>query len=292
MIIQFLLNGLIAGSTYALVALGFSIIYSTVRFFHFAHGAVFTVGAYLIFSIYILLGWPLWVACSSIVLTAFLGVTINITIYKPLKVRNASSLILLIASLGVFMIIQNLISLIFGEDTKTIRSGIVQEGFNFFGARITPIQIVIILTSITLFFLVSLTLYRTKIGRALRAVANDPELARIYGIPSDLVINFAFMVGSGLAAIAAFLISLDVDITPMMGFNALLMGIIAVIIGGMGHISGAYFGGILLGLAQNLGIWQISSKWQDAIAFAFLIIFIFFRPQGIWGRHKGKMAIK
>ncbi|KAA0222302.1 branched-chain amino acid ABC transporter permease [candidate division KSB1 bacterium] len=292
MISQILANGLIAGSVYALVALGFSVIYSTVRFFHFAHGVVYTAGAYFTFLYFILFKLPFAVAVALAILSAaLLGVAIEFLVYKPIKRQRASGTILLIASLGVSIILQNLISLFFGDDTKTIRTGEVREGLNVLGARITPVQIAIILTSLVLFAFTFIILKRSKIGKALRAVANDPELAVAMGLNKDRIIYFTYFVGSALAAIAAILISLDIDMTPLMGFQAMLYGVVAVVIGGLGNILGAYLGGLLLGLAQHLGVWYISSQWQDAIAFVILILFLLFRPQGFFGKKIRKAEV-
>ncbi|MDL1876339.1 branched-chain amino acid ABC transporter permease [Cytophagia bacterium CHB2] len=292
MISQILANGLIAGSVYALVALGFSVIYSTVRFFHFAHGVVYTAGAYFTFLYFILFKLPFAVAVALAILSAaLLGVAIEFLVYKPIKRQRASGTILLIASLGVSIILQNLISLFFGDDTKTIRTGEVREGLNVLGARITPVQIAIILTSLVLFAFTFIILKRSKIGKALRAVANDPELAVAMGLNKDRIIYFTYFVGSALAAIAAILISLDIDMTPLMGFQAMLYGVVAVVIGGLGNILGAYLGGLLLGLAQHLGVWYISSQWQDAIAFVILILFLLFRPQGFFWKKIRKAEV-
>lgn len=197
MIQQLFLNGIIAGSIYALVTLGFGLIYGTTRFFHFAHGAVYTAGAYFTYLFVAWLGLPLLFAVIlSILFTSLLGVFLEIGIYKPLRRREATSLVLLMASLGIFVVLQNIISMIFGDDTKTLRSGVVQEGINLFGARITPIQITIIVVSCLLLVVSSLILRQTRIGKAVRAVANDPELALATGIDSDRVILFTFAIGS------------------------------------------------------------------------------------------------
>lgn len=289
---QYIANGIIAGSLYALIALGFSIIYSTVRFFHFAHGTIYTAGAYFTYLLFTIYKLPFAVAvAAAVTFAALLGVAIEFFVYKPIKRQGASSIILLIASLGVFIVLQNFISLIFGDDTKTIRSGAVREGLNVLGARITPVQIAIILTSLVLFVLTAIILKRSKIGKALRAVANDPELAVVAGLDKDKIIYFTYFIGSALAASAAILISLDIDMTPLMGFQAMLYGVVAVVIGGLGNILGAYFGGLLLGLAQHLGVWYISSKWQDAIAFVILILFLLFRPQGFFGKKIRKAEV-
>ena len=292
MIQQILLNAVITASTYSLVAMGFGIIYGTSRFFHFAHGIVFTASAYLTFLFKVWFGLPLFFSIPiAIGLSALLGCLIEITVYRPLRHKDASSLILLIASLGIYIVLQNIVSMVFGDDTKTIRSGIVEEGINIFGARITPIQITIIAVSLLLLVLCFFFLKYTKIGRAMRAVANDPELASVSGIESDRVIIYTFALGSALAGVAGILVALDVDMTPTMGMNALLMGVVAVIIGGVGSIPGIALGALLLGMAQHLGVWKISSQWQDAIAFIILLGFLFLRPQGFLGRKIKKVSV-
>lgn len=292
MIWQILTNGIIAGSIYALVGLGFAIIYSTVRFFHFAHGAVYTIGAYLTFSFYVLLKLPFALsALFAVFLSSLFGVGMEFFVYKPLRNRQASALILLIASLGLFISLQNSISLIFGDDTKTIRGSFIREGYQIGGAYVTDIQIIIILTSLLLFIVTTILLKHSKIGKALRAVANDQNLAMTVGIDTERIVYFAYFIGSILAAVASIMISLDIDMVPLMGFNALLYGIVAVVIGGLGNIIGAYLGGVFLGLVQHFGTWFISSKWQDVITFMILVIFLLFRPQGFFGRPIRKSGV-
>lgn len=292
MINQILTNSIIFGSVILLVAISFSLIYQVVRFFHFAHAVVFTSGAYFtflfsqIFGFSLLTSIPLAFLCSCL-----LGCLMELTIYKPLRRKKSSGLILLLASLGIYIVLQNLISMVFGDDTKSIRTWPVVEGLNVFGARITPIQIIIIVSSIILLFLTSSFLRFSKTGRAMRAVANDTELANISGINSNKVILTSFAIGSALAGIAGILVSLDVDMTPTMGMNALMMGVVAMIVGGVGSIWGIVLGSLLLALAQNLGVWYISSQWQDAIAFAILLIFLLFKPEGFFGKKLKKATI-
>ena len=289
---QLFLNGFIAAGIYALVGLGFALIYNTTRFFHFAHGVVYAAGAYLAYAFSVLLGLPLIISIILAVgLTTLIGMLMEISIYRPLRRRGASSLILLIASLGIYIVLQNIISLIFGDDTKTIRSGVVKEGINILGAYITPIQITIIIVSCLLLIASYLIISKTGTGKMMRAVANDPWLADATGIDSDRVILFTFAIGSALAGFAGILISLDIDMTPTMGLNALMMGVVAVIVGGVGSIPGVVLGAVLLGLARHLGVWKISSQWQDAIAFVILLIFLLFRPQGFLGRKITKVEI-
>ena len=292
MINQLLLNALLAGSIYILIAVSFSLIYQTTRFFHFAHAVVFTSGAYFTYLFHKLFHLPIFLAIPmAIVLAAVVGCGMEVLIYKPLRRKNASPMVLLLASLGLYIVLQNTISMVFGDDTKSIRSGVVKEGLPVFGARITPIQIIIIITSVILVVVVALWLKKSRTGKGMRAVANDSELAEISGIDADKVVLWTFAVGSALAGVAGILVSLDVDMTPTMGMNALMMGVVVVIIGGVGSISGVACGAILLGLAQHLGVWKISSQWQDAIAFVILFVFLMFRPQGFLGRKVKKVEV-
>ena len=282
---QLLINTFIVSSIYILLGFSFALSYNTARFINFAHGVVYAWGAYLAYLMASILGLPLILAIPiAIVGTAILGMGIEIGVYKPLRKKKVSPLILLISSLGVYIVLQNVISLLFGDDTKSIRTWSVREGLNVLGARITPVQIIIIGSAIVLLVTVMLFLKLTKMGKAMRAVANDPELALISGINVNNVILFTFGLGSALAGIAGILVSLDVDMTPTMGMRALMMGVVAVIIGGRNSIPGIALGALLLGMAQHFGVWQISSQWQDSIAFIILLIFLLFRPQGFFGK--------
>ena len=289
---QLLINGFISGSAYALVALGFAVIYNAARFFHFAHAAIFTFGGYFgyLFSIQLgvdrFFGFPL--ACSA---AAIVGIGLEVGVYRQMRKRRGTDLTLLIASLGLYIALQNIISLLWGDDTKTVRTGEVVEGYEIVGARITDVQITIIVTSVVLITLITLMMKRMRLGKTLRALANDSELARFSGINSERYIMYAFAIGSFLAAVAAIMISFDTDITPTMGFNALVKGVIAVIIGGMGSLPGAALGGLLLGLSENLGVYWLPSKWQDTIAFVILILFLLFRPYGILGKKPQKAQV-
>lgn len=292
MIPQLIVNAVITSGVYLLIAVGFSIIYRTVRFFHFAHAVVYASGAYFSYLFHKLFGFPLLAAIPiSVALSALLGCGIEMLVYKPLRKKNVTPMVLLLASLGLYIVLQNTISMTFGDDTKSIRSGVVREGLAVFGARITPIQIMIIATSLVLVVGVALWLKYMKIGKAMRAVANDPELAQVSGIDSDQVILWVFAIGSALAGIAGILVALDVDMTPTMGMNALMMGVVSMIIGGVGSIWGVALGALLLGFAQNFGVWKISSQWQDAIAFIILFAFLLLKPQGFLGKKVKKASI-
>jgi branched-chain amino acid transport system permease protein len=279
---QLIINGVIAGSIYALVALGFTIIYRTVKFFHFAHGVVYTAGAYLAYTFAISLGLNFLVSFFlATILGAILGLFIDKLVYSPLRQQKAPNLVFLIASFGVSIFIQNLIQLLYGAQILTLRTGPTQEGYQVFSAVITPIQVMILVVSVILMFALWLFIQKTKMGKAMRAVANDSVGASVVGIYPEKSILQAFTIGSAAAGIAGILISLETNIEPAMGFSAILKGIIASIIGGIGSIPGAMLGGFFLGIVENLGIWKIQAGWKDTIAFAVLIIFLLFRPGGI-----------
>jgi len=283
---QLLMNAIIAASVYSLMAISFGLIYSTVRFFHFAHGVVFAIAPYCAFLFHVQLGWPLAPSVAMGVLaSACAGAMCDLCVYRPLRRKKASPLILLIASLGIYVTLQNLISLVCGDDTKTMQFGVVQEGVNVLGAHVTPLQMTTIGISVALVIALTAFLKATRIGLRIRAVANDPQLAACSGISSDQVILWTFLIGSTLAGVGGILASLDTDMTPTMGMNALLMGIVAVIIGGTGSLPGAVIGALLLAIIQQFGIWRIGSQWQDAIAFAVLLVFLLWRPDGIFGKH-------
>jgi branched-chain amino acid transport system permease protein len=223
-----------------------------------------------------------------------LGVVIDRAIYFPLRKKKASNLIFLLASFGVFIFLQNLIQLIYGAQILTIRTGPIKEGHQLsvfgyqLGAVITNIQIIILVVSGLLAIVLFLFIKYAKIGKAMRAVADNSIAASTVGINPERIILISFAIGSALAGAGGILISFETNIEPTMGFNALLKGIIASIVGGIGSLPGSVLGGFFLGLAENLGIWKISAGWKDSIAFAILIIFLIIKPSGIMGKKTEK----
>lgn len=282
--IQLFFNGLIAGASYTLVALGFSLIYRTIKFFNFAHGVVYTVGAYLAYTFIIFIGLnPILSFFLASIFAGIVGVAMDRFVYFPLRRQKAPGLVFLIASFGIFIFLQNLIQIIYSAQILTLRTGPIKEGHHVLGAVITDIQILILVVSLVSLMSLWVFIQKTKLGKAMRAVSDDPMAASIVGINPERIIFASFAIGSALAGVASILISLETNIEPTMGMNAILKGIIASIIGGIGSIPGAVFGGFFLGLAENLGIWKIQSEWKDCIAFIILILFLLLRPGGIWG---------
>jgi branched-chain amino acid transport system permease protein len=197
-------------------------------------------------------------------------------------------LAILIASFGIFTFIQNIIQLVYGSQMLPLMVGEVKEGNKFLGAIITDHQILVLSISLSLFFILVVFTKNTRLGKAMKAVADDPIAASIVGINPEKTIAISFFIGSALAGAAGILISLETNLEPTMGLNAILKGIIASIIGGIGSIPGALLGGLFLGLAENLGTYWIDAAWKDTIAFGILIIFLLFKPTGILGKPTGK----
>jgi len=285
-------NGIIAGAVYALIALGFVLIHSTVRFFHIAHGAIYVVGAYVAYIVIRHFGGhlALGLLCAAIA-SGILGVLIDRAVYRPLRLRKAGSLVLLIASFGVLVLVQNVVHLVAGSEIRSLRSGPIAEGHHILGAVITDVQLTILAVGVILMALTWLFIRRTRHGKSMRAVADDRLGASVVGIDPERVIGVSFLLGSCLAGIAGALIALETSLTPTMGFNAIIKGIIAAIVGGIGSLPGALLGGLFLGIVENVGIWKIDAGWKDCIAFGVLIAFLVFRPRGIMGHRYERKSV-
>lgn len=285
---QLTVNGLIAGSIYALVASGFSLIYGTNKFMHFAHGVSVAVAGYILYSLFSLAGFSFYLAVLlTLILSGFFGLFMYRTVYLPMQNRNASNVVLLIASIGLLILFENLIQAIFGADVKVIGLLEVARGISLFGAIITPLQIWIIIISIILFFALYFFMKKTKLGRDMRAVADNKELSAIVGINYRRVADYSFIIGSVLAGIAGILIGLEQNLNPTMGTMLIIKGFTGAVIGGITSVPASILGSYLLGLAENYGIWFLPSGFKDAIAFGLLLIFLLFRPNGLFGLNKG-----
>jgi len=266
--------------------------YYPTRFFHIAHAATLTFSAYFTFLFSIQLAFPVAVSIPLAILCAtVVGMLSEIALYKPLRKRNASPMILMIASLGLYIVLQNVISLLWGDSTKSVRTGEIKVGHEFFGAYITDIQIITIAVCVALFVACVLLMKYSRIGRNIRAVASNPELSNVVGIHSDRVILWAFGIGSALVSVAGILITFDTDMRPTMGFSWLLYGVVAMIIGGVGSNWGLVGGALLLATAQHLAAYYIGSQWMDAVAYIILILFLIARPLGFSGKRLKKIEI-
>jgi len=283
---QLTINSIIAGSIYALIALSFNIIYGATKFFNFAHGVMAAIGGYLVFFLAKTLNINTYISIIvAVLVVAFLGYGLDKLIYQPLRKRKASTMVLLVASLGVMIALQAIISIAFGSQFKTLSGRIgTQKIYQVFGGSITQIQLFMFVVFILVMVGFALMLYKTKFGKTVRAISDDEEVARITGINTNRIIGQVFFIGSGIAALAGILIGFDTGIVPTMGLSLLFKGVIAAIVGGVGSVYGGVLGAFLLGFVENFGIWKISGEWKDLIAFLLLIVFLIFRPRGIMNK--------
>ena len=289
---QISINIALSFGLFILISHSFSLTYYPARFFHIAHAATVTFSAYFTFFFYIQLLCPLWLSIPlAVVCATGMGMLSEIVLYKPLRMRNASPMILMIASLGLYIILQNVISMLWGDATRSVRTGEIKIGREFYGAYITDIQITTIAFCVVLFVGSASMMKYSRIGRNIRAVANNPELSNVVGIHSDRVILWAFGIGSALASVAGILIAFDTHMRPTIGFNWLLYGVVAMIIGGVGSNLGLVGGALFLATAQHLAAYYIGSQWMDAVAYVILILFLIARPLGFSGKRLKKIEI-
>ena len=280
---QLVVNSVIAGAIYAMIALGFNLIFGTVKFFDLGYGALMTVGGYGAFYFSHTLGFNIWLAVViGVGIAGFCGFLINKFVYMRLAKKKASSMVLLVASLGVLTALQALIAMLFTSQFQTLSSALgPSKVYEIFGGVITQIQLLILVLGIVIMVALALMLKFTRFGKAVRAIGDDREVSEIVGINTSKVIGKVFFIGSAIAGLAGILFGLDTGIEPTMGLSLLLKGVIAAIIGGIGNVYGGVIGAFVLGFVENFGIWKISGEWKDAIAFGVLILFLLFRPNGI-----------
>lgn len=283
---QLIVNSIIAGAIYTMVALGFNLIYGTVKFFDLGYGALTAVGGYAVFYFYKTLGLNLYISIIlGILIAGTIGFLLYRSVYSPLRQRKSSGMVLLVGSLGAFTALQAIIAILFTSQFQTLTQNAgAGRVYNIFGGIITEVQLIILICGIVIMTVIALGLKFTIFGKAVKAVSDDEEVSKIVGINTSKVIGWIFFVGSAIAGLAGVLIGFDTGIEPTMGMSLLLKGVIASIIGGIGNIYGGVIGAFFLGFIENFGIWKISGEWKDAIAFGVLIIFLLWRPQGILRR--------
>jgi branched-chain amino acid transport system permease protein len=295
MLLQQLINGVTLGSIYALIALGYTLVYGILLLINFAHSEIFMMGAYfgvfalaLMAKFHIFGGSPaLQVACAmgvSMVLTGILGMTVEFIAYRPL--RNAPRLAPLISAIGVSIFHQNIKMLAVSPESRpfpeTIPLHTIPIGGN---ASISTLQILIIATSIALMLLLNLFIRRTKLGKAMRATSQDSETARLMGINVNLVISITFFIGAALGGAAGVLNGMYYgSVKYNMGFIPGIKAFTAAVLGGIGDVRGAMLGGFMLGILESLAAGYISSAYKDVFAFIILILVLIFRPQGLLGK--------
>ncbi len=286
MLEQQLVNALSLGCVYALFALGFTLIFGVLGVINLSHGAVFMVGAYAAEQAVARFALPLWSALLfAFVFSGAVGLLIDFLVLRPLRARNAPHLIPMIATIVVGSILTNGIQGIFGAQNLSFPSGLVSdENLNLGGLSLTSLELGIILLSFVLMAVLLLALKKTQLGRALRAIAESPRAAYLLGINVEGLFFLTSFVAAGLGGVAGVLIGLYSDaLFTLMGKAMLEKGIAVIILGGMGDIRGALFGGLFLGFAEVLSVAYIGSSMRDAVAFGLLFLILLVRPKGLFG---------
>lgn len=285
--INYLINGISLGSVYAIIALGYTMVYGIAKMLNFAHGDVIMIGSYVVFSVVSMMNLPMWLGIIlSIVLCTVLGITIEAIAYRPLR-EASSSLVVLITAIGVSYFLQNVALLIFGANTKSFSSVVTMKALSFAGGAVTITgeTIVTILSCILIMIVLVLFVNKTKQGQAMLAVSEDKGAALLMGINVNGTISLTFAIGSGLAAIAGMLLcSAYPSLTPYTGSMPGIKAFVAAVFGGIGSIPGAFIGGLILGVIEILSKAYISSQLSDAIVFLVLIVVLLVKPTGLLGK--------
>jgi branched-chain amino acid transport system permease protein len=284
----YFLPGVAVGCIYALGAVGISLIFAILRFAHFAHGDVMTLGAYIAYSLVVGLGWSVYLALPAAVIGAALAsVVIDRLAYRPF--RRSPGIIVVIASFGVMLVVRSLIQLIWGVDILNYETGIRKPVELFGGFRMAQKHIIIILASLTIAAALHWFLSSSRMGKAMRAMSDDADLARISGIDTEWVVRWTWLIGGGLAAAAGVFAGINSKLHPNIGWDLLLPLFAAAILGGIGRPYGAIVGGIAIGIAQEIATYPwigdlplVPPAYKNAVAFFVMVCMLIWRPTGIF----------
>lgn len=276
---QLLIYGVVIGSIIALGAIGVSLTFGILRFANFSHGDLMTLGAYFALTL-VWLRLPIFVAMIlAAAATALSAIAIDRTLYR--RLRRTAPVILLISSFGVALILRSLVQLVWGPDNHVYKAGI-QMPFVIGGLRIKPDQLTIVIGAVVLMVALHLFLRRTKTGKAMRAMADNVDLARITGIDTERVVLWTWVIGAALAAAAGTFLAMDTRLNPLMGWRILLDIFAAAILGGIGSVYGAIVGGLVIGIAEEISTLFIAPPYKAAVAFAILVVMLIVRPSGLF----------
>ncbi|MGP9040645.1 branched-chain amino acid ABC transporter permease [Cytobacillus kochii] len=287
MLIEQLINGLTLGSIYAIVALGFTLVFGVLGIINMAHGEIFMFGAFIGVMITSTLNAPLWVAfLGAIIITAIMGYLLERFALRPLRHKQGvSHLAPLISTIGVSILLENLSHHLFGAGNHPFRTSFAEISFQIGSITVYLVQIVIFVISIVLMLVLTFWLGKTRAGKALRATAENLETASLLGVDTKKTILMTVIIASAMGGIAGILVGMAFNsVTPQMGLSMGLKGLAIIILGGMGSVRGAMFGGLILGLAETFIVVYGDSGYRDAIAFLAIIIIILIRPQGLFGQ--------
>jgi branched-chain amino acid transport system permease protein len=290
--LQHIINGMSLGSIYALIALGYTMVYGILQLINFAHSDVYMVGAFASYYVAMLLGRNnspgiatlLILLLASMVTCSLLGVTIERFAYRPL--RKAPKLNILITAIGVSLFLEYFAQVVFGADPKVFPS--ILNDFviaDIAGVPLKSLDIAVLIVTVIMMLALNFLIFKTKIGRAMRAVSTNLPVASLMGVNTDRIISFTFIVGSSLAGVGSVLVGMKYPkIDPLMGMLIGLKAFVAAVLGGIGNIAGAVLGGLLMGVSEEMVVGYFSSTYRDALAFGILIIILIFRPAGLLGK--------
>ncbi len=283
--LQQLINGLNVGSIYALIAIGYTMVYGIIKLINFAHGEIMMFGAYFAFIAITSLQMPVWVVLIlTMAIMAVVGVVIEFVAYRPL--RNAPRLSALITAIGVSLFLQNLALIIFKPQPKVMPKIFPEMMIHIGGIDISSTTVITIVLSLIFMVLLDLFIRKTKQGRAMRAVSEDKDAAILMGINVNRTISLTFALGSALGALGGILFSVAyIQVYPTMGVMPGLKAFIAAVLGGIGIVPGAMLGGFIIGMVETMTKAYLSTTWADAIVFGILIIVLLFKPTGILGKN-------
>lgn len=287
LLIEQLINGLTLGSIYAIVALGFTLVFGVLGIINMAHGEIFMFGAFIGVILTTSLQAPLWLAfISAIAITAMMGYLLEKFALRPLRNKQGvSHLAPLISTIGVSILLENLSHHLFGAGNHPFRASFAQISFEIGSVTIYLVQLVIFIISVILMMALSFWLGKTKAGKALRATAENLETASLLGVDTKKIITMTVIIASAMGGIAGILVGMAFNsVTPQMGLSMGLKGLAIIILGGMGNVKGAMAGGLILGLAETFIVVYGDSGYRDAIAFLAIIIILLIRPQGLFGQ--------
>jgi branched-chain amino acid transport system permease protein len=277
--LQLVSFGVVSGGIIALGAVGVSLIFGILRFANFAHGDLMTLGAYLALVVVGPLAMPMFVAFPlALAGTAAIVVGIDQTLFR--RLRRTAPVILLISSFGVALILRSVIQLIWGPDNLVYASGI-QLPWRLFDLRIRPDHVTILATTVGLVILLHLFLQHTRMGKAMRAMSDDPDLASVTGINTEAVVVWTWILGGGLAAAAGIFLGMDTRLNPLLGWNLLLPVFAAALLGGIGRPYGAIAGGFIIGIASEVSTMVLNPVYKPAVAFALIVVLLIVRPTGL-----------
>ena len=282
--LQLLVDGLQLGALYALMAVGFAIIFGSTRVFHYAHGTTYVIVGYVFFYLAERLALPWWLAAAIASAAAVVfGVALDRFVYRPIQRDEGSFFTVFVASFGVGVVAENLIIIFFGASFVSISTPLTRVSDIGGGIVVSYLGMFSVLVAVLLFTFLNWFLAKTDVGVALRALSENPELVRGFGLNPRKLSQYAFAIGSLLVAPAALVATCVTGLTPSAGHRVVLISIAASIIGGIGSLRGAGFGGLILGLAESLAVWKLSTGWSEAVSFIILLAFILARPSGLFG---------